>query len=233
MKNNDVTVSTKTALEYAFVAYRLNKGYIPKNDLRVADDTSNTKIVYNCILSHLGYNVYNFKLPEVTDIDRQQLEKVDLFLKKKMFDIIGDSMNQFAKDMFSAIANDHIHLSKIGLISYFPKFFEKESKDWNFEKKLKTEYKNSTVNPCETVSHVMEVLSVRTIKNEFGEKQLVYAGCNGNVYKFYSKKIPEGSEGKTFHIYGRKKSCGTFYKTKIKYTVLNYVKVGYDTKDKS
>jgi hypothetical protein len=231
------TVPTRLVLEYAFAAYRVNRGYIKETYSDGAVYTNRTIVDYsvkNWINSnHTGstfphWTPSDFNSPDLTDEDREGADQVDEHFKKYMFNSLAGKLNQFENDVYSAICGNEMPLNKVGLVAYVPELINRDRSKWQFEKIVRTEYKNSSFQEIENVEADMTVLRAYDFQTHDYEKvRLVILGYNSNLYQFYDKKraVALGSEGKKYHIKARIKDRSSEKSTGATITRLNYVKV--------
>jgi hypothetical protein len=231
------TVSNRLVLEYAFAAYRVNRGYVKEAGLDGAVYSNRTIVEYsvkNWINdNHTGsalihWTPNDFNSPEITDEDRQGADQVDEHFKKYMFNSLAGKLNQFENDVYSAICGDEVAITRVVLIAYVPELIIRDRSKWQFEKTVKTEYKNSSFQEIENIEAVMTVLRAYDFQTHDYEKvRSVILGYNSNLYQFYDKKraVDLGSEGKKYHINARIKGQSNEKSTGATITRLNYVKV--------
>ena len=227
------TVPTRLVLEYAFAAHRTNNGYIKENHYQLNNRTLVDYSVKHWInetqsgstLIHWLPN--EFSVPEITDSDRAAADEIDEHFKKYMFNSLAGKLNQFETDVYSAICGEEVELTKVGLIAYVPELINRDRKKWQFEKTVKSKYKNSSFDTTESVDSAMTILRVydfKTYEDQFVRN--VVLGLNGNLYCFYDKKksVALDSEGSVYHIKGRVKTEAKERTTGATMTRLNYVK---------
>jgi hypothetical protein len=230
------TVSTRLVLEYAFAAYRVNRGYVKEAGYCAV--YNNRTIVDYCVKNWINENnnsptlfhwtPNDFISPEITDEDRKGADQVDEHFKKYMFNSLAGKLNQFENDVYSAICGEEIAITKVGLIAYVPELINRDRSKWQFEKTVKTEYKDSSFQEIENVEADMTVLRVYDFKtHDYETVRSVILGYNSNLYQFYDKKkaVALGSEGKKYHIKARIKDRSSEKSTGATMTRLNYVKV--------
>jgi len=58
-------------------------------------------------------------------------------------ELLGDSLSEFQKDVFSAISNPTVEKNRLGLVAYVPELVRKEIQSAKLKKLLRTEYRNS------------------------------------------------------------------------------------------
>jgi len=231
------TVPTRLVLEYAFAAYRINHGYLKKADPGNAVHSNYTILDY-CVKNWINNNhtgstlIYwtptDFNSPEITDEDRKGADQIDEHFKKYMFNSLAGKLNQFETDVYRAICSDEVAITRVGLIAYVPELINRDRSKWQFEKTVKTEYRDSSFQEIENIEADMTVLRVYDFRTHDYEKlRSVILGYNGNLFQFYDKKLAValGSEGKKYHIKARIKSQINEKSTGAITTRLNYVKV--------
>lgn len=221
-------VPVQAAIEYAFAAYRYNSGYKTVTDVETKT-FANKDLVGRAIRLHVGVSA-NFEYSvvptlKVTDEDRENASKIDEHFKKYMFKSLAGKLGQFENDIYTAICGEKVSVNKSGLIAYIPELIKRDLERWNFEKTLKTVYKDSKVSTENHVKGNMTILDVRKIRKDFDSFTIVIAGMNGNLYQFYKKEMTADAVGKQYNINGKVKKGDVEYNTKIPLTVINYVKV--------
>jgi hypothetical protein len=225
-------IPVQVALEYAFAAHRLNNGYL--TETKTSDENkiiacANKDLVGRAVRRYTKVSpTYEYSVVfdlEVSNEDRENAARVDEHFKKYMFKSLAGKLSQFENDVYTAVCGETVNVTRAGLIAYIPELIKRDLERWNFEKMLRTEYKNSQVATEEKVKGNMTILDVRKLRKDFESFTIVIAGMDGNLYQFYKNEMTVDSVGKKYNINARVKKGDLEYNTKIPLTVLNYVKV--------
>lgn len=219
-------VSTELLINYAFAAYRVNKGY-EKQTRRYSEDNPTTfsnkeLIAYTVANGTEQYVPHDFIPLTITDADREAKKAADKHMRRYTMLALGD-LNDFQNDMFTAYSSDKMPISRAGLIAYLPAFVERELKDKVYKARLKQEFNNSK-HLEGNVEGNCEILKVIRVGRDFEEPYYMHFGAiNGNLVCFARK---EGfAENTTYIIKAKVKAQDNERETGLPMTRINYVKL--------
>jgi len=225
------TVKTQPVLELAFAAYRINGGYVKDSTYNTETEDgviANKELVkftmaYNDPQGDHSYHSYPkwFKPIEVTDEDRENVERAKKHFRKYVLGAIAGTLTDFQNSMFKIIESEDITKNSVGIAAYMPEMVERDILEAEYKKKLKQLAETSEFINSRTVDGSVEIIRVFYSK-EFSI-YIHLADMNGKLVKFNrTVKHPEGS---TVNISGKVKEHGFSKDFNVKMTSLNYVKV--------
>ena len=219
-------VSTELLINYAFAAYRVNKGY-EKQTRRYSEDTPTTfsnkeLIAYTVVNGTEQYVPHDFIPLTITNEDRESKKAADKHMRRYTMLALGD-LNDFQNDMFTAYSSDKMSISRVGLIAYLPAFVERELKDKVYKARLKQEFGDSK-HLEGNVEGNCEILKVIRVGRDFDEPFYMHFGAvDGNLVCFARK---EGfAENTTYIIKAKVKAQDSERETGLPMTRINYVKL--------
>lgn len=215
--------STQTLLEYSFAAQRINGSYV-KQTSYAEKVFSNRDLILRTIKKDFWppetQVLEDFQPLEVTDQDREKLEQANKFMRRYTMLSLGN-LSQFQQDIYLAFSTEETPENRLGLIAYFPQFFEREIKEKVFRQTLKQHYSDSQYIMDQSIQANVEIFKVIPLFEY--DKYLYITGNNGNLLSFSLKKSFE--VGDTLHITGKIKSHTKERTTGYLVTNLNYVKI--------
>tara|TARA_B100000925_G_scaffold240967_1_gene190177 strand:+ start:154 stop:861 length:708 start_codon:yes stop_codon:yes gene_type:complete len=139
-------IQTQTALAVAFMADRLNKGYV-KETRRFSEDVptifSNKEVVKFYFANEGNFTPSDYVKAIPTNEDFEAVDMALKHFKRYSIELLGDSLNDFQKDVFNSISGSEIHPNKLGLVSYVPELVRREMTDSKLKKLLRIEYRDS------------------------------------------------------------------------------------------
>ena len=197
MKAKSRTISTQKALAVAFMADRLNKGYV-KETRRFSEDVptifANKEIVKFYFAEEDNFTPEDYVKAIPTDEDFDSVDIALNHFKRYSMEILGDKLNDFQKDIFTNVTGEVINKGKLGLISFVPELVRREVEEGKLKKLLRTEYRNSlhVGKILEGVTGNMKILS-RTYSANWDSYNYL-ADMAGNIVSFMKKdKFEVGS----------------------------------------
>lgn len=226
-------IPTEQALELAFAAYRVNRGY-EKQTRRFSEGQStvfsNKELVtYSAYYYTQKDTESDFKMwiPEdfialkVTDEDRAAKAAADKHMRRYTMLALG-KLSDFESDIFSAYSSEEIPVNRIGLVAYIPAFVDRELEEKTYKARLRVDFVDSN----EINLHVIENVTVEILKRiplrEY-ETNLYFGGIGKDLVCFTKKDIH--AVGDVYEIRARVKNHDRERETKTPMTRLNYVKL--------
>ena len=184
------SINTQKALAVAFMADRLNKGYI-KETRRFSEDVA-TIFANKEIVKFYFAEEDNFKPEDYVKAipTNEDFDSVDIALKhfkRYSIELLGESLTDFQKDVFSSISRPTVEKNKLGLVSYVPELVRREITNAKLKKLLRTEYRNSLPvgKPGEAITGNCKILSKNWSSN--WESYNYVADFAGNLVSFMNK----------------------------------------------
>ena len=178
------TIPLQEALAFCFAAQRIN-GHYRKHTQRFSEDVPTKHANKDMVKQHFG----EYKDPDFIDFTtvEQDYEGVEVALKhfrRYTMGLIGDTLNDFQKDVFEILNSKDVPFSKLGLLAYVPELVKREVSENKFKKLLRMDYRNS-----KNVGNVKEpVEGVVLILNKFYSDQWesfnYVADLNGDLVSF-------------------------------------------------
>lgn len=219
---------TTEIINLAYAAHRVNNGY-QKTTQRHSEDIptiwSNKELIRYSLSAQQHQNLVfvpaDFVPLTVTDADIDRAQEVSKHFRKYTFQILGDSLSDFQKDVFSAISSEKVSFQKIGLIAYVPELVSREIKELTYQKLLKSEYHDSQVLSVPTFQGMVKILKV--VPLSLYDTTLYIGGHDGNLFSFATKK--QLAENQHYDIIAKIKRPGIERSTGLPLTNLNYVKI--------
>ena len=183
-------INTQKALAVAFMADRLNKGYI-KETRRFSEDVptifANKEIVKFFFTEEQNFTPEDYVKAIPTNEDFDSVDIAQKHFKRYTMELLGDSLNDFQKDVFSSISQENVSRSKLGLVAYVPELVRKEVKDAKLKKLFRIDYRNSM-----HIGKVGEAINgnLKIIDRNWSTNWESYnnvADYNGNLVSFMNK----------------------------------------------
>ena len=230
MTKDDIVVSTERLLELAYAAYRVNAGYKKTSQIisYATEDTeevwqwSNKDLIRFSVGDGRSFKPRNFSPIEVTEEDLNAVALATKHFRRYTMLSLGDGLSDFQRGVFEAICKEEtVNYKGLGFIAYAPVFVERELEDIAYNRRLKTEFKESVHVKTKEVSGVAEILRRFYLKDY--DMYLYFAGMDGNLYNFTNKFQYEN--GTVFQMRGRVKGHDVERNSKVPLTRLNYVKL--------
>ena len=183
-------INTQKALAVAFMADRLNKGYI-KETRRFSEDVptifANKEIVKFFFTEEQNFTPEDYVKAIPTDEDFDSVDIAQKHFKRYTMELLGDSLNDFQKDVFSSISQENVSRSKLGLVAYVPELVRKEVKDAKLKKLFRIDYRNSMHigKVGEAINGNLKIIDRNWSTN--WESYNYIADYNGNLVSFMNK----------------------------------------------
>lgn len=217
------TIPLQEALAFCFAAQRIN-GHYRKHTQRFSEDVPTKHANKDMVKQHFG----EYKDPDFVDFTtvEQDYEGVEVALKhfrRYTMGLIGDTLNDFQKDVFGILNSKDVPFGKLGLLAYVPELVKREVEENKFKKLLRMDYRNS-----KNVGKVKDpVEGVVLILNKFYSDQWesfnYVADFNGDLVSFMNKF--EYNIGDRKRLKGKVKSHGVNRSFSVNETRLNYCKL--------
>tara|TARA_B100000683_G_scaffold262496_1_gene289655 strand:- start:346 stop:1050 length:705 start_codon:yes stop_codon:yes gene_type:complete len=183
-------INTQKALAVAFMADRLNKGYI-KETRRFSEDVptifANKEIVKFFFTEEQNFTPEDYVKAIPTNEDFDSVDIAQKHFKRYTMELLGDSLNDFQKDVFSSISQENVSRSKLGLVAYVPELVRKEVKDAKLKKLFRIDYRNSMHigKVGEAINGNLKIIDRNWSTN--WESYNYVADYNGNLVSFMNK----------------------------------------------
>ena len=184
------TVSTQDALAVACAALRINGAYL-KDTRRFSckenlTQFANKELVKFAFEQRPGMLPMDFVRPVLTEEDYAQVAEIQKWMKRYVMLGLGD-LDDFKKDMISAVAEDTVKVSNLGRVAYIPEFVKRDKHETGLKKEIRVEYRSSTYlgKEKDMVEGVVKILDKR-FSAEW-ESYNYTAVMDGNLVSFMNK----------------------------------------------
>jgi len=184
------TVSTQDALAMACAALRINGTYL-KDTRRFSCEENKTQFANKDLVKFAfeqrpGMLPMDFIRPVTTEEDYAQVAEIQKWMKRYVMLGLGD-LDDFKKDMISAVAEDTVKVSNLGRVAYIPEFVKRDKHETGLKKEIRVEYRSSTYlgKEKDMVEGVVKILDKR-FSAEW-ESYNYTAVMDGNLVSFMNK----------------------------------------------
>ena len=183
-------IKTQQALAVAFMADRINKGYV-KETRRFSEDVptvfSNKEIVKFYFTEEHNFKPEDFVKVIPTDDDFDSVDIAQKHFKRYSMELLGNNLGDFQKDVFNVISADTVNRNKLGLVAYVPELVRREVKEAKLKKLLRIEYRDSQPvgKPGEAIVGNLKIVDRNWSAN--WESYNYVADYNGNLVSFMNK----------------------------------------------
>ena len=184
------TVSTQDALAVACAALRINGAYL-KDTRRFSCEENltqfaNKELVKFAFEERPGMLPMDFVRPVTTEEDYAQVAEIQQWMKRYIMLGLGD-LDDFKKDMISAVAEDTVKVEYLGRVAYIPEFVKRDKHETGLKKEIRVEYRDSKYlgNVADMVEGVVKILDKR-FSAEW-ESYNYTAVMDGNLVSFMNK----------------------------------------------
>ena len=184
------TVSTQDALAMACAALRINGAYL-KDTRRFSCEENKTQFANKDLVKFAfenrpGMLPMDFVRPAPTEEDYAQVAEIQKWMKRYIMLGLGD-LDDFKKDMISAVAEDTVKVSNLGRVAYIPEFVKRDKHETGLKKEIRVEYRSSTYlgKEKDMVEGVVKILDKR-FSAEW-ESYNYTAVMDGNLVSFMNK----------------------------------------------
>jgi hypothetical protein len=184
------TVSTQDALAMACAALRINGTYL-KDTRRFSCEENKTQFANKDLVKFAfenrpGMLPMDFIRPVPTEEDYAQVAEIQQWMKRYIMLGLGD-LDDFKKDMISAVAEDTVKVSNLGRVAYIPEFVKRDKHETGLKKEIRVEYRSSTYlgKEKDMVEGVVKILDKR-FSAEW-ESYNYTAVMDGNLVSFMNK----------------------------------------------
>lgn len=184
-------IQTQTALAVAFMADRLNEGYI-RETRRFSEDVptqfANKEIVKFYFTESDNFTPEDFVKAIPTDDDFDNVDLALKHFKRYTLELLGNTLSDFQKQVFNSIQGPTVHKGTLGLVSYVPELIRRELQDAKLKKMLRTEYRESIAlgKYGEKCTGNLKIIDARWSKN--WESYNYTADFGGNIVSFMNKE---------------------------------------------
>ena len=183
-------VSIQDALAVACAALRINGAYL-KDTRRFSCEENltqfaNKELVKFAFEERPGMLPMDFIRPVPTEEDYAQVAEIQKWMKRYIMLGLGD-LDDFKKDMISAVAEDTVKVSNLGRVAYIPEFVKRDKHETGLKKEIRVEYRSSTYlgKEKDMVEGVVKILDKR-FSAEW-ESYNYTAVMDGNLVSFMNK----------------------------------------------
>ena len=216
---------TQEVLAIAYAAYEKNGGYL-KDTFRFSEPTNETVFSNKDIVKFQLEKEFRPNDFTPLKITADHFAKVDEALKhfrRYTLGVIGDTLSDFQKDTLETLWSDSIGYSKVGILAYVPELVQRETKESNLKKLIRTEYRDSNVigEQGESVEGVCQIL--HSHYSSHYERYSYTADYMGNLISFWNKF--ELKEGDRKRFKGKVKAHSKNRMFEVPETQLNYIKL--------
>ena len=184
------TVSTQEALAMACAAQRINGAYL-KDTRRFSCEENKTQFANKELVKFAfeerpGMLPMDFIRPVPTEEDYAQVAEIQQWMKRYIMLGLGD-LDDFKKDMISAVAEDTVKVEYLGRVAYIPEFVKRDKHETGLKKEIRVEYRSSTYlgKEKDMVEGVVKILDKR-FSAEW-ESYNYTAVMDGNLVSFMNK----------------------------------------------
>ena len=183
-------INTQKALAVAFMADRLNKGYV-KETRRFSEDVptifANKEIVKFFFTEEHNFTPNDYVKAIPTDEDFDSVDIAQKHFKRYSMELLGDNLSDFQKDVFNSISAENVSRSKLGLVAYVPELVRREVKEAKLKKLFRIDYRNSqpVAKEGEAIFGNLKIVDRNWSAN--WESFNYIADFNGNLVSFMNK----------------------------------------------
>ena len=223
--------NTLEVLAVAYAAQRINKGYVKfgsydyhKNIILSKANKEIVKEHFNCF--HSSWHRQDDKIRaqvNVLDEDKQAADTARAHFKKYTLGLLGNKLNDFQKDLFSAVSADEVSATQLGILAYVPEMVKREQAESTLKKTVKTQYRDSEFVGAIGDSYEGICTIIGKQYHSAYEKFIYTVENKGNVLSFFCKF--DFAEGAQKQVKGKIKALVQNKKFNVNETRLNYVKV--------
>jgi len=216
---------TQDAIAVAYAVHRLNDGYV-KDTYRFSEPENKTLFSNKDMVKFQfrpEFRPEDFTPVRTTEDDYQAVDDALKHFRRYTLGLLGESLNDFQKDVMQVLGNETVDFNKLGLIAYVPELVRRETKENALKKTIRTEYRESAWigNQGDSVEGVCQILSSHYSSHY--ERYAYTADYMGNLISFWNKfEIPEGDRRK---FRGKVKAKTKNRLFDVNETALNYVKL--------
>ena len=218
------TVPLQEALAFCFAAQRINGLYLKDTQRYSTEGIPTQHSNKELVKQHFG----DYKDPDFVDFkpieeDYEGVEIAQKHFRRYTMGLLGDTLNDFQKDVFEILSSEQIPFNKLGLLAYVPELVKREIKENTFKKLLRIDYRNSKdvgkiKDPIEGV-----VLILNKFWSEQWESFNYVADLNGDLVSFMNKV--DHNVGDRKRLKGKVKAHSKNRNFQVCETRLNYCKL--------
>ena len=220
------TVSTQDALAMACAALRINGTYL-KDTRRFSCEENKTQFANKDLVKFAfenrpGMLPMDFIRPTPTEEDYAQVAEIQKWMKRYIMLGLGE-LDDFKKDMISAVSADVVPNNNLGRVAFIPEFVKRDQRETGLTKEIRVEYRDSAYlgKEKDMVDGVAKILDKRFSSQ--WESFNYTAVMDGNLVSFMNKHDHE--VGAMKRIKGKVKAQTKNKLFSANETRLNYVKL--------
>ena len=220
------TVSTQDALAMACAALRINGTYL-KDTRRFSCEENKTQFANKDLVKFAfenrpGMLPMDFIRPVPTEEDYAQVAEIQKWMKRYIMLGLGE-LDDFKKDMISAVSADVVPNNNLGRVAFIPEFVKRDQRETGLTKEIRVEYRDSAYlgKEKDMVDGVAKILDKRFSSQ--WESFNYTAVMDGNLVSFMNKHDHE--VGAMKRIKGKVKAQTKNKLFSANETRLNYVKL--------
>ena len=220
------TVSTQDALAMACAALRINGTYL-KDTRRFSCEENKTQFANKELVKFAfeerpGMLPMDFIRPVPTEEDYAQVAEIQKWMKRYIMLGLGE-LDDFKKDMISAVSADVVPNNNLGRVAFIPEFVKRDQRETGLTKEIRVEYRDSAYlgKEKDMVDGVAKILDKRFSSQ--WESFNYTAVMDGNLVSFMNKHDHE--VGAMKRIKGKVKAQTKNKLFSANETRLNYVKL--------
>tara|TARA_R110000796_G_scaffold5068_4_gene19207 strand:- start:477 stop:1196 length:720 start_codon:yes stop_codon:yes gene_type:complete len=220
------TVSTQEALAMACAAQRINGAYL-KDTRRFSCEENKTQFANKELVKFAfeerpGMLPMDFIRPVTTEEDYAQVAEIQKWMKRYIMLGLGE-LDDFKKDMISAVSADVVPNNNLGRVAFIPEFVKRDQRETGLTKEIRVEYRDSAYlgKEKDMVDGVAKILDKRFSSQ--WESFNYTAVMDGNLVSFMNKHDHE--VGAMKRIKGKVKAQTKNKLFSANETRLNYVKL--------
>jgi len=220
------TVSTQEALAMACAAQRINGAYL-KDTRRFSCEENKTQFANKELVKFAfeqrpGMLPMDFIRPVPTEEDYAQVAEIQKWMKRYIMLGLGE-LDDFKKDMISAVSADVVPNNNLGRVAFIPEFVKRDQRETGLTKEIRVEYRDSAYlgKEKDMVDGVAKILDKRFSSQ--WESFNYTAVMDGNLVSFMNKHDHE--VGAMKRIKGKVKAQTKNKLFSANETRLNYVKL--------
>ena len=218
------TIPTQEVLAIAVAAQRINGIYI-KDTRRFSCEENATQFANKEIVKFAftdNYKPDDYVRPVPTEEDYAQVAEIQKWMKRYVMLGLGD-LDDFKKDMISAVAEDNVPINNLGRVAFIPEIVKRDMHETSLKKTIRIEYRDSKhiVPKGKAVEGVVEFLDKR--HSTQWESYNYTCVLDGNLVSFMNKY--DHAVGSRMRLKGKVKAHTKNKLFSANETRLNYVKL--------
>ena len=220
------TYPTQEVLAVAVAAQRINSAYL-KDTRRFSCEENptqfaNKELVKFAFEERPGMLPMDFIRPVPTEEDYAKVAEIQQWMKRYIMLGLGE-LDDFKKDMISAVSQDTVTVNNLGRVAFIPEFVKRDMHETSLKKTIRIEYRDSKhIKPeGKVVEGVVEFLDKR--HSTQWESYNYNCVLDGNLVSFMNKY--DHAVGSRMRLKGKVKAHTKNKLFSADETRLNYVKL--------